>query len=291
MSSLLHRNRYLLARRVSQLGLLGLFLAGPLGLTLGGGLWLVKGTLASSLTLGVLPLTDPLILLQTLLAGHWPELTALTGAAIVVGFYLLVGGRAYCSWVCPINMVTDGAGWLHRRLGWKTRMTLPRHTRFWVLGAVLALSVLTGTAAWEAVNPITMLHRGLVFGTLLTGGLALSLCAAVFLLDLALGARSWCGHICPVGAFYSLIGKVSLIKVKAGNRQACDNCLDCYRVCPEPHVISPALRGAARGLGPVVASPDCTNCGRCIDVCSKDVFQFATRFNSSTTPEKGESAL
>ena len=41
-------HRYLLLRRASQLGFLGLFLLGPLF-----GLWIVKGTLAGSLTLDV----------------------------------------------------------------------------------------------------------------------------------------------------------------------------------------------------------------------------------------------
>ena len=44
--------KWLLARRVSQLGILALFLLGPLA-----GIWIVKGNLTFSYTLGVLPLT------------------------------------------------------------------------------------------------------------------------------------------------------------------------------------------------------------------------------------------
>ena len=104
--------QWLVLRRAVQLGLLLLFLLGPWF-----GWWVVKGSLASSLTLGVLPLTDPYMLLQSLTARHWPESTALTGALIVLGAYILVGGRVYCSWVCPVNLVTDTAQWLRRRLG------------------------------------------------------------------------------------------------------------------------------------------------------------------------------
>ncbi|HLN25538.1 MAG TPA: quinol dehydrogenase ferredoxin subunit NapH [Patescibacteria group bacterium] len=259
--------RWLLARRLCQLGLLGLFLTGPLT-----GWWVVKGTLASSVTLGRLPLTDPLILLQSLLAGHRPERAALVGAGIVAAFYALLRGRLYCSWVCPLNMVTDAAGWLRLRLGLTERsLLLSRRARLWVLGGCLAVSAVSGTIAWEAVNPVTMLHRALVFGALPTAGLVAGL---VFLLDLTAGARSWCGHLCPVGAFYGLLGRFSLIKISAARRAACDDCGDCYRVCPEPQVLTPALRGAARGIGPVVASSDCTACGRCLDVCPHDVFAF-----------------
>ena len=101
------RNRWLLLRRASQFGFLALFLAGPWF-----GLWIVKGTLASSLTLEVLPLTDPFVLLQSLAAGLLPASTALIGAAIVVAAYVIVGGRTYCAWVCPVNPVTDAAAWL-----------------------------------------------------------------------------------------------------------------------------------------------------------------------------------
>jgi ferredoxin-type protein NapH len=59
--------------------------------------------------------------------------------------------------------------------------------------------------------------------------------------------------------------------------------MDCFEVCPEPQVIRPALKGEAKGVGPVILSADCTNCGRCIDVCSKDVFTFGMRFNNSAS--------
>ena len=61
-------HRYLILRRISQLSILVLFLLGPLA-----GIWIVKGNLASSLTLDVLPLTDPLVLLQVFVSGHLPE--------------------------------------------------------------------------------------------------------------------------------------------------------------------------------------------------------------------------
>ena len=54
------------------------------------------------------------------------------------------------------------------------------------------------------------------------------------------------------------------------------DCLDCFAVCPEPQVIRESLKGAG---SPVISSPQCTNCGRCIDVCSEQVFKFGSRFN------------
>ena len=94
-----------------------LFLTGPLF-----GVWIVKGTLASSLTLDVLPLTDPLIAAaEPRSRGTCRRRRRFTGAAIVLAVYLLLGGRTYCCWVCPVNPVTDLAAWLRRRLRASTR--------------------------------------------------------------------------------------------------------------------------------------------------------------------------
>jgi len=267
-------HRYLILRRISQLAILGLFLAGPLA-----GIWIVEGNLASSLTLDVLPLSDPLVLLQVFASGHVPESAALLGGLIVLAFYLLAGGRVYCSWVCPINIVTDAAEWLRRRLHIKGSANLSDKTRYWLLGAILLVAGVTGSVAWELVNPVSMVFRGLVFGM----GLAWGVVAAVFLLDLLVGRRAWCGHLCPVGAFYGLLGEGAVLRVAAVRREQCDDCMDCFAICPEHQVIKPALKGADKGLDPVITSGHCTNCGRCIDVCARDVFAFTTRFSSHSS--------
>ena len=261
-------HRWLILRRLSQLTILSLFLLGPLA-----GVWIVKGNLNYSLTLGVLPLTDPYVALQSLLAGHLPETLGLLGVLVVTVFYGLVGGRVYCSWVCPVNAVTDAAGWLRDRLGIKGSAHIGRQTRYWVLAMTLLVSAGSGVVLWELINPVSMLHRGLIFGL----GTAWTVVLGVFLFDLFVMSRGWCGHLCPVGAFYSLLGRWSPLRVNAGRRQDCNDCMDCFAVCPEPQVIRPALKGEAKGVGPVILAAACTNCGRCIDVCAKDVFRFGLR--------------
>lgn len=264
-------HKWLLLRRASQIGILAAFLVGPWL-----GLWIVKGNLNYSLTLGVLPLADPYLLLQALVTGQTPEKLALIGVAIVLAFYLLVGGRGFCSWVCPVNLLTDAAYWLRTRLGIKGGAHLSRSTRYWLLAMTLVVAALTGTIAWEMVNPVSMLHRGLFFGL----GFAWIVLLAVVLFDLFVMRHGWCGHLCPVGAFYSLIGKFSVMRVVLPKRDACNDCMDCFAVCPEQQVIRPALK-AIDGTAPIILDSACTNCGRCIDVCSKDVFAFGARFNLS----------
>jgi ferredoxin-type protein NapH len=272
---LLAANRWLIARRIAQLGFFLLFACGPWF-----GIWIAKGTLASSLTLDILPLTDPLVLIQSLLARHKPEFTALLGAGIVLGTYLILGGRLYCSWVCPINPVTDLAAWARRRLGIETDWKVKPETRLWLLGAVLVTAAVTHSIAFEFINPITTLYRGLLFGV--SAGM-LSV-VAIFLFDLFVAKQGWCGHVCPVGAFYGLLNHAALVRVSAAGRARCDDCMDCYAVCPEMHVISPALKGGKTGASPMILAADCTACARCIDVCPERVFCFTHRFDHSLVP-------
>ena len=263
-------NQWLLARRATQLGFFMLFATGPLF-----GIWIAKGTLASSMSLDVLPLTDPLVLLQGLIAGHRPESLALIGAGIVLGAYLLIGGRVYCSWVCPVNPVTDLAAWVRRKLDIQKGWNLKPKARLWMLGAILVAAFITGTIAFELINPITTLYRGLLFGV--SWGMVTLL--LIFLFDVFVTRDGWCGHVCPVGAFYGLVNTTGLLRVSARGRQRCDDCMDCYAVCPEMHVIAPALNATDARDTPIITDIDCTACGRCIDVCPERVFNFTHRFD------------
>ncbi len=265
-------SKWLLLRRLSQLVILFGFLLGPLS-----GIWLVKGNLSASMTLGILPLTDPYLLLQSMLAGHNPAAPALVGVAIVASFYLLVGGRVYCGWVCPLNIVTDTAAWLNSRLGSPKGRPFSRDTRYWLMAAFLVLALFTGRIVWEWVNPVSILHRGLLFGM----GAGWLIIGGVFLFDLLVSRRGWCGHLCPMGAFYSLLNFFPLLRVSAWRRQGCNDCLDCFAVCPEPQVIRSALKGKGSDT-PMILSPNCINCGRCIDICPQNVFKFSSRFNKRT---------
>ncbi len=106
------RQRYLFLRRLAQFGLLALFLTGPWY-----GYWILKGNLASSIFLDAIAFTDPYIYLQSIVAGHQMGTVASIGAVTIFVFYVVVGGREYCSWVCPINVITDAAIWLRNKLG------------------------------------------------------------------------------------------------------------------------------------------------------------------------------
>lgn len=272
----LRANKWLILRRLSQFSILGLYLLGPLT-----GFWLIKGNLSSSLLLETVPLTDPLLLVQMFASGVTsPLLTTIIGAVIVSIFYLLVGGRVFCSWVCPVNVITDSANWLRNKLKIKPNSRLNRNTRYWLLAMTVVISFATGILAYEFINPVSIIHRSLIFGV----GFAIIMILSIFLFDLLIATRGWCSHLCPMGAFYGLLGALSPLRVRAEQRDQCKKgCNDCFQACPEPQVITPALRGANKGNSTTILSGNCTNCGRCIDVCPENVFQFGLR-QSTTIP-------
>lgn len=260
-------------RRLMQLAVLVLFIGtARMGWSLLGEP-LLNGTLTSSLIAGAIPLTDPFALLQKLFAGHKPETLMITGSLIVLVIYLLAGGRAFCAWVCPMNMVTDAAYGTRKALNLPaSSLRLSRKTRYALAVASLATSAVSGTAAFEWISPQAFLWRELVWGV---GAGLFAAVAGVFALDLLLLERGWCGHLCPLGAFWSVVGRAGLVK-PLFDAERCTKCGDCLRVCPEAHVLN-FKQAAARGF---IASGECTNCGRCAAVCPENAIRFATRFQA-----------
>ncbi|HHF3042130.1 quinol dehydrogenase ferredoxin subunit NapH [Vibrio diabolicus] len=257
-------HRFLILRRLCQLTIIALFMAGP---TLG----ILTGNLSSSMLLDTVPLSDPLILLQALATGHVPEFNALLGVVIVVVFYAILAPRAFCAWVCPLNIVTDLAAWLRRKLNIKASYRWSPTIRYWLIPVLMLGSALSGAILWTWLDPVAALHRGLVFGM----GAGWVLIALVFVLDLLLVEHGWCGHLCPLGATYGVIGRKSLLRVTAVRREDCTKCMDCFYVCPEPEVLRQPLKEGDRR----VMDQNCISCGRCLDVCPEHVFEFKNRLN------------
>ncbi len=270
------RHRWLLARRAVQAAVLLAFTSGPWW-----GTRIAQGTLASSLWFGSVPLTDPMVALQAWLAGAPFVRAGLAGTGLVTLFYALTAGRLFCAWVCPVNLASDAAEAARRGLGLGNRALLraDRRLRHGVLVLVLLASAFTSTVVWEMVNPINWTMRAVAFGLWAGGALALG---AVFLFDLLVLRHGWCGHLCPVGAFYGWLGRRGGLHVKAVKAEACTHCGDCFVICPEVQVIAPVLHPQAAQR--TITDMDCLRCGRCIDHCDPGVFAFGigTRVSPSS---------
>jgi len=260
--------RYLLFRRALQLGILLLFF-GTVNLDWAiAGRPVLSGNLSSSELLGLVPLADPFAILQIMLTGQLPLQEVLLGGALILAFVAVIGGRTWCAWVCPLNMVTDLAAWLRRRLHIHDVFRLSRNIRYTALALALILSFLTGVAAFEWISPISMLHRELIYG-IGAGWIAV---LGVFLFDLFILRNGWCGHLCPLGAFYAVVGKTAQLRI-AFDAPTCTHCGECAKVCPEPQVLN--IKAASK-VG-MIASGECTNCGRCIGICPENTLKFDLR--------------
>ncbi len=263
--SKLKKYRFLILRRFTQIALLVLYI--------GGNYWgwkILQGNLSSSSLFETVPLADPYAVLQIFATGALIGTNALIGAVIIALFYAIVGGRAFCSYVCPVNMVTDLANYLRRR--WKLdkfekKWWASRNIRYWVIGLSFILSFILGTAAFELVSPVSMTHRGLIFGM----GFGWAAIVTIFLFDLFILKNGWCGHICPLGGFYSIIGRYNLFRVRH-NQPNCTLCMKCKDVCPEKEVLYMIGKKSQ-----IVDMGECTLCGRCVEVCDDDALNFSIR--------------
>lgn len=265
MSRFWAKYRYLFFRRTTQIGILFLYFAANAW-----GFTVLMGNLSSSVLFGIIPLSDPYAMLQMLAAGAVIATDIIVGALIITIFYMLIGGRAFCSWVCPVNLVTDAAALLRRKLGvdeFAKKQPASRGIRYWVLGLSLIISLVMGVTAFEFISPISVLHRGIIFGM----GFGWAAVLIIFLFDLLVLKNGWCGHICPLGGFYSLVGKFSLVRVHH-TQENCTQCMKCKTVCPEIQV----LYMIGKESLPVL-SGECTNCARCVEVCDDDALGFSIR--------------
>ncbi len=256
--------RFLILRRISQIGIFSLFILAHVK-----GLNLLKGNLSSSLILDTLPLADPYAVVQMFCAGAVLGVDILLGALIVVLFYMIFGGRAFCSWVCPINLISDAAGFMRKILQLKDQkyIKLNRNFRYYILALSLIVSFILGYGAFEIISPIGIFSRQIIFGI----GLGSSVVLCIFLFDMFILKHGWCGHVCPLGAFYSLIGQFSIFRVRYDNDK-CTKCMKCKWVCPEVDVLSMVTKQSS-----LVYGKECSNCARCIEVCDDDALSFSLK--------------
>lgn len=292
------RYRFLILRRVTQLGILVLFFVGNLSWieisgrhkvvyqgdtsvfvsndkNLGSGgskqknelTHLFQGNLSSSKIFWIIPMSDPLATMQLFLAGGALALDVYLGVLIVLVLYGAIFGRAFCSFVCPMNLITDFAAILRRKLKLSQSLTpffISKNIKYGVLILTLLLSFLLAVPSFEMVSPIAMLQRGVVFGM----GVGFFGVLAVFLFDLFWLKNGFCGYICPLGATYALIGKYSFWRVTY-DLQSCSKCMKCIQICPEKEVLHNIGRKSA-----TIDSMACTKCGRCIEECQDNALSY-----------------
>ena len=233
------------------------------------------GTLSSSSVFDI-TLLDPFAVLQTIVAAKAFELSWLVGVLPVLVVYALLRGRAFCGWVCPVNLLLEGVDWLRKKLRIEaSEHVLPRHVKVYVAVGVLVLSALLSFPVFEALSPISFINKGLVLGSM-TGGVTL---LAIVVVELFWGHRVWCRALCPLGGFYEVVGKVGLVNVRI-DHDKCIGCNKCKRACLcDPEILDDVVAGTDA----MVRAGDCMACGKCVEACPTGALSL--KFGRTPKPE------
>ena len=265
--------RWLIARRIVQVAV-WVILSAPIliygfslfGLTAGTDMrvptpseGLIFGSLSSSNILEV-TLVDPYAALQVALATRTFELAWLWALLPVFAFYVILGARVFCGWVCPVNLVLEFTDWLRKKLHVpNAERTLPRKTKIAVMVLFLLLAFVLSQPLFETISPIAALGKTLLFGSFAGLGTLLG----IIILELFWAPRVWCRSLCPLGGFYQVFGRIGIFRPHI-NHDKCINCGDCKAAClASPEILDPAITGKSKK----VWAGDCMRCGACIDAC------------------------
>jgi len=231
---------------------------------------LVEGALTGSRFVGF-HMADLNAALQVMLAYKQVLINLLIGVATIFLIWWLLGGRTFCSWVCPYHLLGELAEMLHLKLArkkWVKNHSFDRRARTWLWLIFAVLAFVTGYTVYETISPTGILSRALIYGP----SLALAWVLALLLLEVFYSRRAWCRYACPIGLTYGLVGSISPLRI-THDVSKCFNDGACRQVCLVPHVLNCTVRGRARKVKTDLGA-DCTRCGLCIDVCPTEAFTF-----------------
>lgn len=231
---------------------------------------LVEGAMTASRVVGF-HFADLNSALQVMLAFKQVVLNLVIGTLTVFVLWWLLGGRTFCSWVCPYHLIAEAAEAIHLRLakrGWVRDYSFHRGVRalFYLVFALLALA--TGYTVYETISPTGIVSRALIYGP----GVAMGWVLALLLFEVFVSRRAWCRYVCPIGITYGIVGLISPLRVTY-NVESCHHEGNCRNVCLVPHVLDVTIRGRARELDTEIGA-DCTRCGLCVDICPTDSLTY-----------------
>ncbi len=206
----------------------------------------------------------------------------------ITGFLILLGvllGRFICGFLCPFGWLQE---LLHKIPSKKlsTRKLKPlTYLKYIIL--LLAVVLLPALAVndvgmgdpffckyicpqgvLEGAIPLSLVNEGIraALGTLFVQKLFILL--AVVALSI-LFYRPFCKWICPLGAFYALLNKISLLEIKM-DEQKCVSCGKCAASCKMDVDVRKTPNHA-----------ECIRCGKCITACPAEALCFHYGFGSS----------
>jgi len=231
---------------------------------------LLEGALTASRFVGF-HMADLNSALQVMLAYKIVVLNLIIGTVTIFIMWVLLGGRTFCSWVCPYHLVAEWAEELHLWLA-KKKIVRDRpfkrgvRTVLYVIFALLAFA--SGYTVFETISPTGILSRAIIYGP----GLALIWVGILLLIEVFYSRRLWCRYVCPIGITYGVVGVISPLRIRH-NVKDCHHEGDCRKVCLVPHVLSMTTKGRSPDVEQDLGA-DCTRCGLCVDICPTGSLRF-----------------
>ncbi len=180
-------------------------------------------------------------------------------------------GRMICGWACPFGLIQE---LLHkipsRKFSISRSLNYGKYAMLLVVVILFPLIMVDefgGSSPWfckficpagtlEAGLPMLLLQPNLTstIGALFYNKLAILL--SVLLWSVA-ASRPFCRTLCPLGAFYGLMNRFRMVKLKLDETR-CTNCKACHHVCP---------MGVKFNENP--DDPECISCLACLHKACK----------------------
>lgn len=243
--------KYIILKRFIQLTVFLLFLMPLFGLHK-----IYFGSMLSSELFGI-ELLDPVTFFENLLSTKAISGYALQGFLLVTFLYWITGGRSFCGWICPVNTITEFFEPESKSLREKKINRFSLNYKKIALLYTLGLSFLFMFPVFSAISPIGHTSKAITMGAVSS---FLPITAIVFIERYF--PRVWCRSVCPVGAYYSFVSKISpfSLKIEIDN---CTSCNKCRLNCQSFELLEPMISGTYNKD----LSGECNYCLKCIDQC------------------------
>jgi len=224
---------------------------------------IIYGT-TCALTFGSFTLISPLEFVLVIL-GTKTLLVQLIVPGLIVILVIVLFGRFFCGWICPVGMLLEYSHTLTEKKGKKGVGTLWKNReKYAILLAVLTASLLFNFTAPYLFSPPGIIYRTIIYFTL-QGiiGADVTILLFIFILDVIAirYGRTWCNTLCPLGAIISGLSLINLVRPEVDQDKCIDfefNCLNCERICPMRVPLTRADRWAMM---------DCNKCLKCWANC------------------------